>query len=231
MPNSYAHLNLDTRTDEYSDPYEGNYGEEYAHSHHHSDGHVLSHIGTEQAFHSHPDLSPRYGHAVYDDYAIRYGVVYGYTTPSRAAAVSMAVYLTSLAHGFPRGQAAQHAIAIFHSANFYHAGGVKQFPSAKPVPDEPVRAEDVDPRTVMPEWRHNGRQVELVKVYTDLEHTLTHEHPIERGSSLGKEGETWRHPHNNPEPGHMHRYAGLGPAFNPDGSTPMVRFPHYIGNA
>ena len=60
---------------------------------------------------------------------------------------------------------------------------------------------------------------------------LTHEHPIERGSSLGKPGETWRHPHSAPGPGHTHRYAGLGGAFHPDGRTPEITYPHTIGNA
>ena len=61
--------------------------------------------------------------------------------------------------------------------------------------------------------------------------SLTHEHPIERGSSLGKPGETWSHPHADPGPGHTHRYAGLGGAFDADGNTPAVTYPHTIGNA
>lgn len=223
MPNSYAHLNLDTRTDEYSDPYEGNYGEEYAHSHHHDDGYVLCHIGTEPMAHTHADLSSRHGHAVVDEHAFRYATVFGYENPSRAAALSMAVYLTTLAHGFPRETAARHAVRTYHAAVYYHETAAWDTPPvpAKPVPDAPVPD---------PTWQHNGKHVALVQEYASIEKSQTHEHPIERESGLGRVGETWSHPHPAPEPGHTHRYMGLGPAFNPDGSTPVVRFPHYIGS-
>lgn len=118
----YPYIDPERDTDEYSDRYGDNYGDGYAHSHHHrlTHGDIVTHIGTGPLNHTHDNLGTDYGYARIDGYAFRYAAYYGYEHPSRAAAVSLAVYLTHRAHGYPHQPATAIAIRTFHDASFYH---------------------------------------------------------------------------------------------------------------
>jgi hypothetical protein len=223
---------IDFDADQYADRYGDAYGDEYAHTHDHGYGYATTHIGSQPIGHRHSRHAP----AHYDAAAVRHAALdrYRHANPSRAAALSVAVYLTSLAHGFPDAAAADFAVRAYFGARAYHeratgADGEQRPDAGAGLPgtsgwnqlglDGAGRGEVPGPAAGgEPRRAGEANRGLLSDIDADpIPDPRSHEHPALGGFAGLKPGESHRHAHDY-DPGHPHWHPNLAGNSRGDGT-------------